>query len=205
MWPFKGDITASEFSISKPFLSIEFVFWFWENQKGKLEIFGEACCSTTFEAAALAQYWGETAISSCCCFWNSQKWKTIKGFFLQFVFKTKSIPNSQIFLHLVASLSEFNLFGFTNRNTLDMNTLQTYSINILIKSSMISNLSKIKTSAIWTNEKIIFYKWSRKYKGCPTFATKKWSKRPAQSITVIVISQIPYRVKRVVCFCSKTI
>ena len=90
--------------------------------------------------------------------------------------------------------------------SLDMNTLPTYSINISINSSMISsNLSKIKTSAIWTNEKIIFYKWSRKYKGCPTFATKKWSKRPAQSITVIVISQIPYRVKRVVCFCSKTI
>ena len=42
-------------------LGIEFVFWFWENQKGKLEIFEEACCSTTFEAAALAQYWGETA------------------------------------------------------------------------------------------------------------------------------------------------
>ena len=63
-----GDMTAIEFSISKPFLSIEFVFWFWENQKEKLEIFEEACCSTTFEAAALAQYWGETAISSCCCF-----------------------------------------------------------------------------------------------------------------------------------------
>ena len=47
---------------------VEFVFWIWENQKGKLEIFEEACCSTTFEAAALAQYWGETAISSCCCF-----------------------------------------------------------------------------------------------------------------------------------------
>ena len=99
LWPFKGDITASEFSISKPFLSIEFVFWFWENQKGKLEIFEEACCSTTFEAAALAQYWGETAISSCCCFWNSQKWKTIKGFFLQFVFKTKPITQqSNIFI-----------------------------------------------------------------------------------------------------------
>ena len=55
------DITAIEFSISKPFLSIEFVFWFWENLKGKLEIFEEACCSTTFEAAALVQYWGETA------------------------------------------------------------------------------------------------------------------------------------------------
>ena len=91
MWLFWGDITAIQFSISKPFLSIEFVFWFWENQKGKLEILGEACCSTTFEAAAFAQYWGETAIPSCCCFWNSQKWKTIKGFFLQFVFKTKPI------------------------------------------------------------------------------------------------------------------
>ena len=94
LWPFWDDNTAVQFSISKPFLSIEFVFWFWENQKGKLEILGEAC-----EAAAFAQYWGETAIPSCCCFWNSQKWKTIKGFFLQFIFKTKPIAQqSNIFI-----------------------------------------------------------------------------------------------------------
>ena len=42
------------FSISKPFLGIEFIVCFWENQKGKLEILGEDCCSITFEAAALA-------------------------------------------------------------------------------------------------------------------------------------------------------
>ena len=35
LWPFWDDNTAVQFSISKPFLSIEFVFWFWENQKGK--------------------------------------------------------------------------------------------------------------------------------------------------------------------------
>ena len=34
---------------------------------------------------------GETAISSCCCFWNSPKWKTMKGFLFQFVFKTRPI------------------------------------------------------------------------------------------------------------------
>ena len=35
----------------KPSLSKEFVLWFWENQEGKLEFFGEDCCSTTFETA----------------------------------------------------------------------------------------------------------------------------------------------------------
>ena len=99
----------------KTFLSIEFVFWFWENQKGKLEIFGEGCCSTTFEAAALAQYWGETAISSCCSFWNSQKLKTIKGSFFHLVFKTKPITQqSNIFILIAAPLSDFNLFDLSN-------------------------------------------------------------------------------------------
>jgi len=63
-----------------------------------LEIFGDACCTTTFEAAALAQYWGETAnflaaalkspkvennkrFLFAVCFQNKDHYPTVKHFY----------------------------------------------------------------------------------------------------------------------------
>ena len=56
---FQRDIIVIECSILQYFLSLDFVVRFWENQKGKLEIFVKDCCSATFDAAALAQCGGE--------------------------------------------------------------------------------------------------------------------------------------------------
>ena len=73
--------------------------------KGEVAIFGEDCCSTTFEAALMASVRERQQLSLVAA-----AYKTTKGFFLQFVFKTK--PKTQQSTISIPSGSSFTFQPF---------------------------------------------------------------------------------------------
>ena len=82
----------------------------WENRKGKLELFGEDCCSTTFEAALLPSVRERQLCFLAAAFKIPKSGKQSKVSFYSLFSKQSPNPNSQLFLYLAGPLSDFNLF-----------------------------------------------------------------------------------------------